>query len=403
MAWRVLMPAVEGMNMSKPIILISIGKERFGADFNAIQMVSATCPLDYVNAVTRAGGVPLLLPRMGEMDAVRAAAEAAHGVLFTGGGDIIPLNYGEEPHPTVREPDAVRDEMELALARITSELRLPVLGICRGIQLLNVAGGGTLIQDIPSQIPHHIQHCPPGPQGSFPHTVDVDPETLLAMVLGTTSLRVNSWHHQALKAVGLGLQVTARAKDGIAEGLEATDGRRLLAVQWHPEETAGEDEHSKALFEWLVDEARRYQEQTPDDRRAAIRLQKSVGALRELAQSDPAESMLETSGVIRLANAIITEAIAQSVGEIHLETCSSGVRVIYALRGTLHEAMTMPRHIQKSLFDRYRRMAAMESLDDSLQPLEGAFAIKHNGRTYQINARYVVSPVGESIALRLEI
>lgn len=187
--------------------------------------------------------------------AVEAALEAADGLLLTGGGDVVSLAYGEEPHPSSIYQDPVRDAEEFAAVRTAVERGLPVLGICRGIQSLNVALGGNLVQDVPSQVEGAVQHYTHASECLLAHTIDIEEGSLLAQVLGTTSIAVNSWHHQAVSEPADGLRICARARDGVVEGLEAEDGRPILAVQCHPEDTAEAYPVFQKLFDWLVQEA----------------------------------------------------------------------------------------------------------------------------------------------------
>jgi putative glutamine amidotransferase len=211
--------------------------------------------MNYVNVVIAAGGAPVLLPCVADEAAIAAAVAIADGLLLTGGGDILSLEYGEEPHPKSMYQDPLRDTMELTVTRLALERGLPILGVCRGIQLLNVALGGTLVQDVPSQVPNVLKHYSEGLDALLLHTIDVDEDTLLARVLGSTSLGTNSYHHQAVKELGRGLRVNCRARDGVIEGVEATDGRPILGVQFHPEEIAGKYPVYQRLFDWLVREA----------------------------------------------------------------------------------------------------------------------------------------------------
>lgn len=393
----VLQLGMRGAQMDRPIILISAGKQNRGTAWNEVQSVNTGCNIDYVNSIVRAGGVPMILPRIADVDAIKAAASVAHGIMFTGGGDVVSLSYGEEPHRTSKWPDPTRDEMELALARIAAEMQIPMLGICRGMQLLNVAGGGTLIQDIPSQVPEAHQHYTDALEPIAAHSVELEPDSLLSTVLGGPRVQVNSYHHQAVKDVGVGLRVTARSKDGVAEGMEAEDGRVLLAVQWHPEELSATDAPSRAIFNWIVDEARRFQEQG--------RQGKHEGAVARIASTSEADLDLtnvdEHSPIIKISHAIIREAIRQSATEIHLEPVSKGIVVSYAIEETLRETMTVPKHIQSELFAQFRRLAGLDPSDRTAAQ-EGVIPIKLDGTDYRLNLKYLPSPVGESVFIKIE-
>jgi putative glutamine amidotransferase len=145
--------------------------------------------------------------------------------------------------------------MELEVTRRALEKGLPVLGICRGVQLLNVAFGGSLIQDVPSQIPGAIQHYSQGVVPLLLHTIAIEPESLLSRVMGITSMAVNSYHHQSVNRVGSGLRINCRARDDVIEGVEAADGRPILGVQFHPEECTAIYPRFQNLFDWLVQES----------------------------------------------------------------------------------------------------------------------------------------------------
>jgi putative glutamine amidotransferase len=212
----------------------------------------------YVNEIVRAGGAPLLLPLVAERDAVRAMIEAVDGLLLTGGGDVSSLEFGAEPVPGVRLIDPARDRMEIDAIRRAARRSLPILGICRGIQLLNVALGGDLVQDIPTQIKGAIRHWSSDLAPSLSHTIRVEPKSILASLIGEGRVAVDSSHHQAVGRPGKGLRVTAHATDGVVEAIEAEDRRPILGVQFHPEEIAGEHPRFRAIFEWLVKQARRF-------------------------------------------------------------------------------------------------------------------------------------------------
>jgi putative glutamine amidotransferase len=243
--------------MSKPVILITAGKQGQQAARAEIQSFSSNCSMQYVDSVVRAGGAPITLPCVADREAISAILPRVDGVLLTGGGDILSLAYGEEPHPASKYQDPARDEMELVLTHQAMELGLPILGICRGVQLLNVAFGGSLIQDVPSQVPDALQHYAKGLVPLLLHNIEIEPESLLARVMGTTSMAVNSYHHQAVSRVGEGLRVNCRSRDGVIEGVEVTDGRPILGVQFHPEECTALYPRFQSLFDWLVREADR--------------------------------------------------------------------------------------------------------------------------------------------------
>lgn len=195
----------------------------------------------YVAALARAGLVPVIVPPI--LDPARAPDVLDHvrGLVLTGGEDVDPARYGAAPHPKLGATDPARDAVELALIARAHERGLPILAICRGIQLLNVALGGTLYQDLPSERPSTIQHAGPAAR----HALRVDSGTLLRGVAGADGTSVNSRHHQAIRDLAPGLRATAWAADDLIEGVERTNGARpwTLAVQWHPE-----DDGETALF-----------------------------------------------------------------------------------------------------------------------------------------------------------
>lgn len=241
-----------------PIIAITAGRQNKATTAGDVQQVFTGCNQNYVDAVLRAGGAPILLPRHDDPQAIRAVVELADGILFTGGGDISPLAYGQEPHPKTSHQDPVRDRQELEAARIAIGREMPILGICRGIQLLNVALGGTLAQDVPSLVPASILHYGHAASPTPIHTVDIEPGSLLARLHNVREMPVNSYHHQAIDQVGDGLVVNARARDSVIEGVEFADGKPLLALQYHPEELAGADRRFQVYFDWLIARASEY-------------------------------------------------------------------------------------------------------------------------------------------------
>jgi len=211
----------------------------------------------YLSAVQQAGGVPVVLPPQLSAASLARLARGLDGVLLTGGGDIDPAVFGEAPHPTVYEVAPSRDTLETAVVGIALERRLPILAICRGIQLLNVALGGTLFQDVGTDPGTELRHGQQEPRDQPTHKVRVAAGSLLAETLGADELEVNSMHHQSVKALGKGLTAVAWAPDEIIEGIELDDRSRfVVGVQWHPEELVRHSEAARRLFAALVRSAR---------------------------------------------------------------------------------------------------------------------------------------------------
>jgi putative glutamine amidotransferase len=197
----------------------------------------------------------MLLPRTEDKEVIEAAMDKIDGLLLSGGHDVMSLSYGEEPRFKSGEVDPVRDIMELAAAESALAKGMPILGVCRGLQILNVAAGGTLIQDIPSEVESPLNHDIKDGEAALVHSIEIVEGSLLAKVFGTECTKVNSWHHQAVKTVGKGFTVNGTAADGVIEGLEADDGSPVLAVQCHPEECFEKYSIFRKLFEWLVSES----------------------------------------------------------------------------------------------------------------------------------------------------
>ena len=194
----------------------------------------------YVDALAAAGCAPVLIPILEDEDRLRAIYERLDGIVFPGGADVAPREYGEEPIDNLNKVEAERDRVELRLARWAFDDDLPTLGICRGQQLINVALGGTLYQDLIHQGATTVEHSDADgrPRGKLIHRVRLDPNSRLAQLIDETSVEVNSLHHQAVKNVAPALLVTGTADDGVIEAVESPDRRFLIAVQWHPEEIA---------------------------------------------------------------------------------------------------------------------------------------------------------------------
>ena len=212
----------------------------------------------YVEAVTKAGGAPVLISPNLDEGALRAIYERLDGLLLAGGEDIHPKHYGEAIHEKCGQSDEARDTVELTLTRWALAEGLPILAICRGIQVLNVAAGGTLYQDIASQIPGSLKHnCwPDYPRNYLAHQVTVNGDSQLAAVLGQSRVGVNSLHHQAVKDLAASFKIVARATDGLIEAIESNDHPFVLGVQWHPEELVQDAPPMRRLFEVFVSAAR---------------------------------------------------------------------------------------------------------------------------------------------------
>lgn len=214
-------------------------------------------PSDYVRAVRAAGGLPVLLPP-GE-DHLDAILDLVDGLIFIGGADIDPARFGESPHPRTAGINEEHDEFELALLQRAWERDVPTLCICRGIQVLNVARGGTLYQDLPDQYPdaHMHQQRDQGMQrGDIGHDVALAAgDNPLRRIMGADTIDVNTFHHQAIRDVAPGLEVLATAPDGVIEAVHDPSRSFLLGVQWHPEGLAAQKAEELALFQELIAKA----------------------------------------------------------------------------------------------------------------------------------------------------
>jgi len=210
----------------------------------------------YILAVQQAGGVPVLLPSQLSAKALVELLQRVDGLVLTGGGDVDSALYGGEPHPTRAYVSATRDALETAVIRFALGQDVPLFAICRGMQILNVALGGSLYQDIPSQLGTDVIHSQGEARDEPCHRVRVEPGSQLAGLVGAGEIDVNSRHHQAVKNVGQGLVPVAWAPDGVVEGLEIP-GRWIVGVQWHPEDLAGWSQPAMALFAGVVEAAKR--------------------------------------------------------------------------------------------------------------------------------------------------
>ena len=222
----------EGGYLIEPIIGISCSHDR-NLKPDQYQLAGAYC-----RAVQQAGGIPVLLPAMSRLE--RPLASFCQGLLLSGGGDFDPTYFGEVPHPALGTVDHERDHWEITLIRKARVEGLPILGICRGMQAINVALGGSLYQDLPSQYPTNktnglAEHSQSAPGDQVTHRVKIAEDSLLYKVLESPEIWTNSHHHQAVKGLAPGLKITAQSDDGVIEGIEGMDDQFLLGVQWHPE------------------------------------------------------------------------------------------------------------------------------------------------------------------------
>ncbi len=242
--------------MLKP--LVGIPTERWSSSYTQLNHNVQGVLTTYIDAVSQAGGLPTLIPLSLDDDDLVALYARVQAVLLPGGGDLDPSGYAATSHPATHGIDPDRDRVELQLTRQAVADRKPFFGICRGAQVFNVALGGTLYQDLPSERPGDVRHSCPFPE--FPrehiaHPVRVEEESRLAQLLGAPLVSVNSRHHQAVKDVAPGLSVAAHAPDGVIEALELPAHPFALAVQWHPENLQHRPE-MRALFEKFVEAAR---------------------------------------------------------------------------------------------------------------------------------------------------
>jgi len=211
-----------------------------------------------VFAVERAGGLPVLIPAGLQADSLRAIYDRLDGLLIPGGGDINPARYGAQAHPLTANIDDARDELEITVARWAAADERPLMGICRGHQLVHVALGGALVQDIDEEIPGALHHHDSVDRPrDLSHTVSAAPDSLLAALLQGANPTVNSRHHQAVGRPAPSLRVVARAPDGVIEASELPNHPFFLAVQWHPEDLIADDPAMLRLFEALVEAARK--------------------------------------------------------------------------------------------------------------------------------------------------
>lgn len=242
---------------AKPVIGLTTYKQR--AQTGVWDTTAAYLPAQYFEAVQKAGGIPVLLPPQPVDDEVAARVlDGLDGLIITGGGDIEATRYGAEPHEKADAPNRERDAFEDALLSAAIDRELPFLGICRGLQMLNVVRGGTLVQHLPEIVGDDRYNVGGGEFAV--NEASVDPDTRLAELVGAGPIEGKSYHHQAVAELGDGLRATAHTADGTVYAVELPEVPFGVAVQWHPEEDAADDAR---LFAGLVEAARVYAERQP--------------------------------------------------------------------------------------------------------------------------------------------
>jgi putative glutamine amidotransferase len=243
--------------MSQPPLIAVVG--RHGAPGRLSRDAVAFAGYRYLESLLRAGGEPVVLtPRPLDHAEACSLLERFDGMLLMGGPDVDPASYGADPHPAVYGVHPDQDRFEIHMVRAALEVEVPTLAICRGIQVVNVALGGTLIPHLPD-VPGHIDHAPqkfPAGVDGVMHGVKLEPGSRVATAMRSTEIIGASFHHQGIDRVGDGLEVVGRSPDGLTEALEYhRDSMWLLGVQWHPEDTADRDPEQQALYDALVAEA----------------------------------------------------------------------------------------------------------------------------------------------------
>jgi putative glutamine amidotransferase len=241
----------------------------------------------YFRALADGGGAPVVMPPL-DPDLAPSFLAGLAGVCLSGGPDVDPGAYGADPHPELGETQPHVDRFELAVVHEAERLGMPLLAICRGAQVLNVAHGGDLFQHLPDEVGDAVRHHRGDPEDPVAwHEVEVAPDSMLARVVGAGRIDVNSFHHQAPRRVGAGLEVVARAPDGVVEAVEVPGAAFELGVQWHPEAIADRPEQA-ALFRAFVDAARRYAPSTSSTARSA------AGSQR---RASPGDSVTSATGI----------------------------------------------------------------------------------------------------------
>lgn len=233
----------------KPIIGISSYEENNKGQYNL--------NTNYVDAVLDAGGIPVIIPIIRDEEDAERYLDTIDGIIFSGGIDISPLNYHENPLKEINRMSSIRDNYEIMLFKKSYERKIPILGICRGCQLMNVSLGGKLYQDINSQVANSLGHSPRSMAGDeFFHSIKIEKDSNFYNIFGKEEIFVNSFHHQAIKELGKNLKAVSHADDGIIEAIEATDQRFMIGVQFHPEALQKKHKEFLGIFKALIEAAK---------------------------------------------------------------------------------------------------------------------------------------------------
>jgi putative glutamine amidotransferase len=241
-----------------PVIGITADVSGVAANgIGAAQEPTLFLPQRYYRAVEKAGGMSLVLPPIGSRSTLRKTLQRLEGILISGGNfDIHPSYYGEKPISALGAIKRERTEFELELIDLALNQDLPVLGICGGAQAINVAVGGSLYQDIATELPNANEHEQAAKRNKGGHPIEIHPGTRLRQIIQKQTLEVNTTHHQAVRKVGKGLRVNATATDGLIEGIESPNHKFVLGVQWHPEALADQDPYQRRIFSSFISAAK---------------------------------------------------------------------------------------------------------------------------------------------------
>ncbi len=240
----------------QPLVGITGWRHLFQSKLPGQALQGVTLSDDYALGVEQAGGIPLVIPYLENGNTIQVLADKLDGLLLSGGNDVDPMLYGQEPKLGLQNVTPERDQLEIDLLRLMRSKNKPILGICRGIQVINTAFGGTLYQDLPREWRGVIQHLQHGPRNHMSHTIHIQPDSRLYKLLGEQDLmRTNSFHHQAIHQLAKGFVAVAWDDEGLIEGMESEGGAFLVAVQWHPENLWRVQPKFLGLFRGLVEAA----------------------------------------------------------------------------------------------------------------------------------------------------